>query len=82
MDLQHTLRFFDGDSRSSSVSMGPGAGFCGSAASLFSLVGSTAMRSAPVDGCDDIFFVFTATRFLACALVIRSCETYGERVTN
>ncbi len=63
--LQHTLRFFDGDSRSASVSRTSEAESCSAAALSFASVGSTAMTSAFSDGWDDIFLVFTATRFFA-----------------
>ena len=65
MLLQHTLRFFDGDSRSSSVSMAPGAGFCGAAALSDSVAASTAMGSDDCVGWDDISGLFTATRLLS-----------------
>ena len=65
MILQHTLRFFDGVSRSVSSSRTSEPAPCGAAALSFASVGSTAMASALSDGWDDIFLVFTATRFFA-----------------
>ena len=62
MDLQHTLRFFDGDSRSASLSRTSGVGSCGAAALSDSVAASTAMGSDDCVGWDDICWVFTATR--------------------
>ena len=49
--------------RSASVSRTSEAESCSAAALSFASVGSTAMASAFSDGWDDIFSVFTATRF-------------------